>query len=80
MADRKLSKTQQELYDAMKAGVVIHYMPYAGRFNPTAYYFRNDTMKRCTAAANGLIDRKLAKQVGGFSKEKLVLIEGEQQP
>jgi hypothetical protein len=35
-------------------------------------------MKRCTAAANGLVEKKLAKQVGGFSKEKLVLVEGDQ--
>lgn len=70
----KLPKTQQELLDAMKSGVVIHYMPY-GRSNPHEYYWRSDTMKRCTAAANALIDKKIAKVVGGFSKEKLVLTE-----
>lgn len=56
----KLSKTQLELLEAMKNGVKCHYMPYAGRFNPTAYYFRNDTMKRCTAAARALLEKGLA--------------------
>jgi hypothetical protein len=72
----KLSKTQQDLLDAMKRGVTVHYMPYAGRFNPTAYYFRTDTMKRCTAAADALIQKGLAKVEGGFSKEKLALVGG----
>ena len=57
----KLSKTQQELFDAMKAGVVVHYMPYMGTFNPTAYYFRNDTNKRCTAAAKALLDHRIVE-------------------
>jgi hypothetical protein len=69
----KLSKTQQELYDAMKSGVVVHYMPYAGRFNQTAYYFRTDTMKRCTAAAEALREKGLAQQTGGWRDETLTL-------
>lgn len=71
----KLSKTQQELYDAMKAGVVVHYMPYAGRFNPNAYYYRSDTFKHCTAAANALISKGLAKNEGVWNREKLILKE-----
>ena len=60
----KLSKTQQELLDAMRSGVVVHHMPYAGRFNPTAYYFRNDNMKRCTAAAEALLNKGFAEKYG----------------
>ncbi len=50
----KLSKTQQELLDAMKKGVMVSYMPYMGRFRPVPYYYRCDSMKRCTAAAQAL--------------------------
>jgi hypothetical protein len=50
-------------------------MPYAGRFNPTAYFFRSDNLKRCTAAANALVAKGLAKHQGGFSRERIVLIE-----
>jgi hypothetical protein len=72
----KLSKTQQELYDAMKAGVIVHYMPYMGRFNPTEYYFRSDNSKRVTSAANALKEKGLAETVGKYNDKKLVLIEG----
>lgn len=58
----KLTERQQELLDAMKRGAVVHYMPYAGRFNRSAYYFRNDTMKRCTAAAEALLKKGLAER------------------
>jgi hypothetical protein len=57
----QLSKTQAELLEAMKSGVVCHYMPYAGRFNPTDYYFRDDTMRRCTAAAKALYEKGLVE-------------------
>lgn len=57
-----LSKTQRELYVAMKAGAICHHMPYRGRFNPNAYYFRSDTMKRCTAAAEALLRRGLVER------------------
>ncbi len=57
----KLSKTQQELLDALRSGVILHYIPYAGRFNPNAYYFRSDNMKRCTAAAEALIAKGFAE-------------------
>jgi hypothetical protein len=69
----ELSTTQQELYDAMKSGVVVHFMPYAGRFNPNEYFFRNDTMKRCTAAAHALCKKGLATIEGGWNTKKLVL-------
>lgn len=57
----KLSKTQSELLEAMKGGVTCRYMPYAGRFNPTSYYFRSDTMKRCTAPAKALLEKGLVE-------------------
>lgn len=47
----KLSKTQAELLEAVNNGVTLHYMPYAGWFNPQAYYYRSDNSQRCTAAA-----------------------------
>lgn len=58
----RLPKTQQELYAAMKAGAICHHMSYRGSFNPTAYYFRSDTMKRCTAAAEALLKRGLIEK------------------
>lgn len=70
-----LSKTQQELLDAMKAGVFVHYMPYAGNFNPRPYFFRSDTMKHCTAAAEALKKKGFAEMAGGWHSERLVLKE-----
>lgn len=57
----RLSRTQQDLFEAMKSGVYCKYMPYQGRFNPTAYYYRSDTMKRCTAAAEALLKKGLVE-------------------
>lgn len=59
----KLSKTQQELLDAIASGVTVHFSPYAGRFNPHEYYWRDDTMKRCTAAASALVDKGFVDKV-----------------
>lgn len=59
MKDKPLTPSMQELLDAMKAGTICHFMPYAGSFQPNAYYFRNDTMKKCTRAARGLLERGL---------------------
>ncbi len=58
----KLSKTQQELHEAMLRGVTCHYMPYSGRFNPSAYYFRSDTMKKCSKAAAALLKLGLVER------------------
>ena len=57
----KLSKSQAELLEAMQNGVKCYYMRYMGRFNPTAYYFRSDTMKRCTATAKALLEKGLVE-------------------
>lgn len=64
MADAKpsLSKTQQELLDYLRAGGVCIHAPYAGRFNPSAYWYRRDSFKRCTAAAEALIKKGLAEE------------------
>jgi hypothetical protein len=62
MSEAKLPKTQAKLLEAMRKGVICHYMPYAGNFNPTAYYFRNDTMRRCTAQVKGLLERGLVEK------------------
>lgn len=61
----RLSKSQQDLVDAIKHGVTIHYMGYMGRFNPHAYYFRSDTNKKCTASANSLIEKGIARRIDG---------------
>ena len=37
-------------------------MPYAGIFNPAAYYFRSENFKRCTAAAEALLAKGLAEK------------------
>lgn len=63
---KKLSRTQQELLDAMKEGVTCFYMPYIGRFGG-AYYFRSDNHARCTSAANALFRMGLVEE---FNKQK----------
>jgi hypothetical protein len=73
----KLTKNQQELLDAMKAGAICHYMRYAGRFNPTAYYFRSDTMMRCTKTAEALLARGLVaiEKKNNFGDHNLVYVD-----
>ena len=72
----KLSKTQQELLDAMRAGKVVHYMRYMGRFNPVPYYFLSGSMKKCTAAAETLIKKGLAEHYtkSGYSDDAILRI------
>ena len=57
-----LSSAQQELYDAMKRGVICIFMKYSGA-NLGNYYFRTDNHKRCTATARALLDRGLVEIV-----------------
>lgn len=73
---KNLSQTQQDLFDAMRRGVVVHHMPYMGRLNPSAYYFRDDTNKRCTSAALALISKGIAESRGRHDNKTLVLKEG----
>jgi hypothetical protein len=58
----KLPKSQQDLLSAMEGGVTCFYMRYMGRFNPTPYYFRSDTNRRCTAAALALLGKGLVEK------------------
>jgi hypothetical protein len=59
---RPLPKTQADLLTALRSGVTLHYMPYMGTFNPTAYYFRDDNHQRVTAAATALLSKGLAEK------------------
>jgi hypothetical protein len=72
--EKPLAKSQQDLLDAMKAGIVIHYSPSMGRFQPYSYFFRNDNLKKVTAAAQGLIDKKLARKAGVYRNQVLELV------
>jgi hypothetical protein len=54
----RLTDNQRELYDAMKAGVVVR----ATRTRETgSFCFRTDTRERCTAAVHALARKGLAK-------------------
>lgn len=67
----KLTAKQQELLDAMKAGMEVMYHPYMGRFNPQAYYsawtpsgYSGPQVRgRCTVAAKGLLKAGLVKKI-----------------
>lgn len=64
-----LSKTQQDLLDAMKRGVVVFL-----RNNPSAghYFERSDRHDRfCTASAQAMLKRGLAR----IEDDKLILTE-----
>lgn len=50
-AEKKLTPAQRELYEAMKKGVVCIWM---NAWDGSSYYFRTDTMRRCTAQARKL--------------------------
>jgi len=60
---KQLSASARELYAKMQAGdAQVYYMRYMGSFNPSAYYYRSDTGRRCTRQvasllAAGLIER-----------------------
>jgi t-SNARE complex subunit (syntaxin) len=45
-----LTAAQRDLLDAAKAGTTVHFMG-----GGSCYYFRTDTMKRCTKQAQALI-------------------------
>lgn len=65
----KLSKAQAELLEAMRRGVRCHYV--AG---VDAYYFRTDTMRRCTATAFVLRDKGYARVIDVNGHFRLELI------
>ena len=66
---KTLSKTQQELADAMKAGVIVHY----GWSRAGGYYFRADNLKNCTAAALALLSKGHAVSVGMYTDRTIAL-------
>ena len=55
----KLSATQTHLLTQLQGGAVLHYMRYMGSLNPKPYYFCSDDCKRCTKAAEALIEKGL---------------------
>ena len=57
-----MTERQQKLLDEMKAGARVGYMPYAGNFNPTPYYFLTSTMRRCTREAKALLEMGLVEK------------------
>jgi len=66
-AVKKLTPKQTELLEAMRSGVICHFV--AGM---DGYYFRMDTLKRCTATvvalrARGLLDEFDATGYGRHS-------------
>jgi hypothetical protein len=62
--DVKLTKPQQDLLDAIRAGVTVSFSPYMRRFNPGEYYIRLDTSAKCTPAARALLNKGLVEKVG----------------
>lgn len=53
----KLSKAQQELFDAMGRGVKVHFMG-----GISSYYFRSDTMRSCSPTAYALLKTGLVEK------------------
>ena len=77
-----LTKPQQELLDALRAGLFCHYMKYMGRFNASPYYFLSGTTKRCTAQVEVLLKRGLAEkfEVKTFGDHKVRVSQEGRQP
>lgn len=66
----RMLKTLSELAEQ---GSFARYMPYAGRFNPSAYYFMHGTLEKCTSQIRGLLERGLAEMFDddGFGRCKV---------
>lgn len=54
----KLSKRQQDLFEAMQHGVIVYWMGCC----LDSYYFRGDTGRSCTATALALLRRELVER------------------
>lgn len=53
---KPLTALQRETLEALATpGAVAHYMPYQGRFNPNAYWFRTTDHARCTRQVEALL-------------------------
>lgn len=64
---KKLTPKQQDLFDAMKAGVIVHCL--------NGVYFRGDTYKRVSRIAAQLLAKdvvKLAPAAAGWEKKLVV--------
>lgn len=74
----KLSQREQIVLKAMQDGKRCIYMPYAGRFNPSAYYTIGNIGK-CTREITKLIKLRLVgHETLGFNKDNIFLThEGE---
>ena len=59
---KPMTEKMMKLLAAMAEGSNVHYMPYAGRFNPCAYYFSGHDMRRCTKQVDGLLERGFAEK------------------
>ena len=61
------------LRELAKPGAFAHYMRYMGRFNESAYYFVDATMRRCTREIGGLRARELVEyfDVNTFGDHKV---------
>lgn len=59
---KKLTKPQLELLMLMQqSNSRVHYMHYMGRFNPNAYYFESNSMKKYTKQTEALLKHGLAE-------------------
>jgi hypothetical protein len=58
---RKLTDRQAELLAAIRGGVVVDYVQFP-HFDPTPFYWRADTYKKCTREATALLKRGLVKK------------------
>jgi phage terminase large subunit-like protein len=73
---KKLTPLVTDLYTAMKAGVICHYMPWRGRYRPNAYYFRNDTMTHCTKQVTSLLAHGLVEMFDVVCDHHKIRIKG----
>ena len=74
----KLNQKEQIILKQIQDGASIHYMPYAGRMNPNAYYFIGGTgcNEKCTNQIKKFIKLGLiTEEKRGFSKSKFTLSE-----
>lgn len=57
MTQAKLSAAQAELLESMRKGVAVHYLS-----GLDSYYFRSDTMRRCSSQVRALLKRGLVEE------------------
>lgn len=72
LTERQLSA----LKELSQKGVVAHYMPYRGRFNPTPYWFLTSTHRRATREVErlsqlGFVDQEHKDSYGEHSTGRI---------